>query len=317
MSKKKWYTNGQIQVLSEVCPEGFNPGRLPVSDETRKKHSENNAWKKMSEEQKQKRAEKISSTIQSRTDVEKQEYSKKMSEARKGKGLGIEPWNKNKKGLQIAWNKGLVMSDEFKQKVKNGLTKLTPEQKIKKSENLSKSLKNRAPWNTGLTKETNKTMKTISEKNTGLWTEEYKQNYLKKSYDTKKKNGTFNTSGAEEKYYKSLVDIFGAEDVVRQYRDNRYPFNCDFYIRTLDLFIELNITWTHGGKLFENTKEDLLKLEQWQDKAKTSDFYLAAIETWTKRDVEKFRVAKENNLRYKVFYKEADLEDFSWLEELR
>ena len=44
------------------------------------------------------------------------------------------------------------------------------------------------------------------------------------------------------------------------------------------------------------------QLEAWQEKAKTSKFYENAIQTWTVRDVEKQRIAKENNLNYKVIY---------------
>ena len=40
----------------------------------------------------------------------------------------------------------------------------------------------------------------------------------------------------------------------------------------------------------------------WQEKAKTSQFYANAIKTWTERDVEKQRVAKENNLNCKIIY---------------
>lgn len=49
----------------------------------------------------------ISKTKQNKTEAEKLLYSKHISEARKGKGLGIEPWNKGTKGLQVAWNKGI------------------------------------------------------------------------------------------------------------------------------------------------------------------------------------------------------------------
>lgn len=57
-----------------------------------------------SEEQ---RREAISKTKQSKTNEEKAEYSRHISEARKGKGLGIAPWNKGVKGAQVAWNKGI------------------------------------------------------------------------------------------------------------------------------------------------------------------------------------------------------------------
>lgn len=104
---KHWYTNGTIQVQAEECPEGFRPGRLPVSEETRKKHSEHNAWHSMTDQQKEDRRAKISATKQNKTEEERQQYSLNVSKGRKGKGLGIVPWNKGTHGLQEAWNKGL------------------------------------------------------------------------------------------------------------------------------------------------------------------------------------------------------------------
>lgn len=49
----------------------------------------------------------ISKTKQNKTEEEKLVYSQHISEARKGKGLGVIPWNKGTKGLQVAWNKGI------------------------------------------------------------------------------------------------------------------------------------------------------------------------------------------------------------------
>lgn len=49
----------------------------------------------------------ISKTKQNKTEEEKLVYSQHISEARKGKGLGVTPWNKGTKGLQVAWNKGI------------------------------------------------------------------------------------------------------------------------------------------------------------------------------------------------------------------
>ena len=49
----------------------------------------------------------ISKTKQSKTEEEKLQYSKNISEARKGKGIGVSPWNKGVKGAQVAWNKGI------------------------------------------------------------------------------------------------------------------------------------------------------------------------------------------------------------------
>lgn len=62
-----------------------------------------------------------------------------------------------------------------------------------------------------------------------------------KIYKSKKQNNSFNSSSYEENFYSNLLTIFENSDVVRQYKDERYPFACDFYIKPLDLFIELNI----------------------------------------------------------------------------
>ena len=96
--------------------------------------------------------------------------------------------------------------------------------------------------------------------------------------------------------------------MLRQYRDERYPFACDFYIKSEDLFIELNLNWTHGLHPFDkNNKQDLEKLATWQEKAKTSAFYKKAIYTWTDLDVRKLKAAQENKLNYFAYYSEEEL----------
>lgn len=142
--------------------------------------------------------------------------------------------------------------------------------------------------------------------------EEIFQRIVNSSITTKRQNHTFNTSSAEEKFYTQLLTRFSKEDIFRQYKDERYPFCCDFYIKCLDLFIELNLTWTHGFKAFEGTEEDLSKLALWQEKAKSSKYYQNAIETWTVRDVKKQQTAKQNNLNYIVIYNEDSMRGISF-----
>lgn len=126
---------------------------------------------------------------------------------------------------------------------------------------------------------------------------------LSKEYITKKKNNSFNNSKPEEELYKKLQDEYTTKHIYRNYKCERYPFYCDFYILEDDLFIELNAHWTHGGKPFDpNDPECAKKLNIWKEKSKQSKFYENAIKTWTERDVEKQRVAKENNLNYQVIY---------------
>lgn len=136
-----------------------------------------------------------------------------------------------------------------------------------------------------------------------------------KCNESKRQNGTWGTSESEERMYGLLCDAFDKENVVRQHKDSRYPFRCDFYIKSLDLFIELNATWSHGGHWFDsNSINDLSVLAEWQLKSVFSAYYKDAIDVWTVRDVRKLKTARENHLNYLVFW-QNNLSDFkAWLE---
>lgn len=136
------------------------------------------------------------------------------------------------------------------------------------------------------------------------------ESFNKKVYHTKQVNNTFNSSAPEKVFKESLIKIFGAADIFTQYKTLCYPFDCDFYIKSLDIFIELNLHWTHGGHLFnKSSKEDINKVKTWQNKH--TKYYDNAIKVWTIKDPLKFLIAKKNNLNYFVFYslKEA----YCWL----
>ena len=126
-----------------------------------------------------------------------------------------------------------------------------------------------------------------------------------KSFSVRKQKGTCNTSAAEERVFEYLTNKY--KTVIRQYSDTRYPFRCDFYIKDLDTFVELNLHWTHGYKEYTGSKEDLIKIAAWKAKAETSNYYKSAIEVWTSRDPKKFNIARANNLRYIAVYKENEL----------
>lgn len=181
------------------------------------------------------------------------------------------------------------MSLEWKQKISNAHKGLhhTEESKRKISEH---SNNNRE-----------KAYKTIIEKY-GSFSEYYKLK-LEKEYQTKKRNNSFNTSKPEIELYNLLCEEYGRGGVLRNYKCDRYPFYCDFYIPSEDKFIELNLHWTHGLKPYDENDEFCQRqLLDWQEKAKTSKFYQEAINTWTIRDVQKQKIAKENNLNYEVIY---------------
>ena len=122
---------------------------------------------------------------------------------------------------------------------------------------------------------------------------------ISKQQNTKRKNHTFNSSKQEDILYSKLLEVYSKEDIIRQYKSDNYPFCCDFYIKSIDTYIELQGMWTHGKHPFDNTvEEDILTLQQWQQKASTSKFYKNAIETWTISDVKKREMARKNNLNF-------------------
>lgn len=131
---------------------------------------------------------------------------------------------------------------------------------------------------------------------------------------SKKRNGTTNSSKLEDQSYDLLCAHFSKDDVVRQYRSEKYPFNCDFYIKSIDTYIECNFSWTHGGHWFdESSEEDQKTLQKWKDKG--TDFYQVAIDVWTRRDMNKLKAANENGLNYLVFWKLDEVE--TWLKSLK
>lgn len=140
-----------------------------------------------------------------------------------------------------------------------------------------------------------------------------------KIIQTKKERGTLNSSKAEKNAYAMLVDKFGESDIEVQYKsDSRYPYACDFYIKSMDLFIELNATWLHGFHWFDETNEnDLLQLQHLMEKAEQGKpMYNRAIYVWTYDDLRKRNTAIQNNLNYLVFW-DNDLTDFKkWLESI-
>lgn len=143
---------------------------------------------------------------------------------------------------------------------------------------------------------------------------------VEKRYKTRKSHNSFNKSAPEDRIYNQILTKF--PDIQRQYKSDRYPYVCDFYIPSLDVFIEYQGTWIHGDHPFDpNNKEDVELIEKFKLKAKELNFqgkpkrqYLYAIETWTIRDVQKREVAKKNNLNYLEFF---NIEEFmEWYNKL-
>ena len=152
---------------------------------------------------------------------------------------------------------------------------------------------------------------------------QYKENYpniLEKVLKTKRKNNTFNTSTPEDQSYELLKEKY--PDIIRQYRSKLYPFNCDFYIPSLDLYIECQYGQFHHGRPYLGTEQDLKDIELLKENANrihkeknvSRSRYDVEIDTWSIRDVKKRNIAKENKLNYIEFWNINELEN--WINKL-
>ena len=116
--------------------------------------------------------------------------------------------------------------------------------------------------------------------------------------------------GNDDPTIEEYIELYGKDNVKRQYKSELYPFACDFYIISEDLYIEYNGMWTHGHTPYIGSKENEIQLEKWKQKAETSDYYKSAIVTWTISDVKKRNTAKENNLNYIEIWNILDINNY-------
>lgn len=126
-----------------------------------------------------------------------------------------------------------------------------------------------------------------------------------KKRKTYKLNNSYNKSKDEDKCYNILRNKYS--DIKRQYKSDLYPFACDFYIPSIDTYIEYNGSHYHQYHPFDATnKNDIKQLNKLIQLANNSRQHLKGkksqydmiIYTWTDLDVRKRKIAKENNLNY-------------------
>ena len=145
---------------------------------------------------------------------------------------------------------------------------------------------------------------------------EYLNNFITKRRISLSKNKTAGKSKDEKIILELLREKF--DNVHTQYTSEKYPFNCDFYVPALDLYIEYQGFWMHGkadGKIYgafdEQNEEHQTVLEKWKDKSKKSQVYTGAIRVWTIRDPLKRQTAKDNNLNWIEFWTVDEVKE--WL----
>ena len=283
LSGKKKYTNGNISKF-------FYPGQEPngwylgCTDAYREKQSKATVenWKKDSYRDKQ---TKTRSTISYRS---------------RNREANIKAWKDNYE------NKRKKVAEGIHNYYKNNDThdKLSLRQKRKwKDDNYHQNQRSRLKeGKKDIYKKHPEYLVKISKGNKKAWLENHDK-ILEKQVETKRLRKRDHFSKIENKYYDYLLTIYDVEDVVRQYRDKRYPFNCDFYIKSEDRFIEIQGSWVHGKHPFDSKNTDDIKLlNEWKEKAKKSKYYQGAITTWTISDVNKRRIAEKNKLNIDFIY---------------
>lgn len=111
--------------------------------------------------------------------------------------------------------------------------------------------------------------------------------------------------------YVLLVNQFGEEDVCRNLIvDKRYPYHVDFYVKSRDLFIELNGDKSHNTHWFDESDfRDRQTLDSWHEnmlrierETGKKSRYRQYIKTWTQTDVAKRTRARDMGLNYLVFW---------------
>ena len=157
----------------------------------------------------------------------------------------------------------------------------------------------------GLPENQSKCKQAIQEKYNGIgWGS---KELWKRHHETKKKNGSYKKSKIEDKIYDLLLTKFSI--VERQYSSDIYPWNCDFYIPELELYIEYQGFWHHGKEPYNNTKAEHRKIvNSWKEKTEIQ--YSRAIYGWTIADPKKRAYVKEYKVNWIEFFNEKEFSDW-------
>ena len=126
--------------------------------------------------------------------------------------------------------------------------------------------------------------------------------FQKQRMKSMKEHGTVNTSRAEEAFYKYFSERYN--NVERQYKSEKYPFYCDFYIKDIDTYIEIQGSQFHHFHPFDPDNIDnineLERLKRLADDEHPQ--YNNIIECWTVLDPMKRKIAKDNKLNFIEIY---------------
>ena len=118
-------------------------------------------------------------------------------------------------------------------------------------------------------------------------------------------------SKLENNFLNYLKLKYELDDIITQYKSKEYPYYCDFYIKSINLYIEIQGHWTHNDHPFDiNNLNDQLIMDIWRTKSLSDKYYKNALNTWTIKDVEKRNTAIQNNLNYLEIFGKTDLNKY-------
>jgi len=137
-----------------------------------------------------------------------------------------------------------------------------------------------------------------------------------KSFETAKKNSTLQKSKEEDEVYCIIQSVY--TDVIHHYRSSDFPFSVDFYIPSLEIYIEYQGSQFHNNRAYLNKPEDIEEAKELQKKSdqkriesntdKTNQ-YDGILYTWADLDVRKRNMAQEKKLNYLEIYSYKDKQD--------
>ena len=289
------YINNDFDLKLGICPLCGNRNKflskskgysMFCSKKCARKVTAKKVWKNMSAEQK-------SNIIERRVKTYKNLDQQKIQEKReqtKLKHFGNKNYNNPNSISDTIKNKSVKEKNEIKYKKQNSWKNKT---EIERKDIFERAKITRAITNTnkyGVDNFAKSELRCEQDRNR---IEKLYKKYI--SYDIKPTFG--GVSKTELETYDILLSLFDKQDIISQYKSEKYPSGCDFYIKSLNLYIEINAHWTHGGHPFNRFNDkDIEKLNKW--KSKNTKFYNNAIKTWTERDVNKRNIAEKNNLNF-------------------
>ena len=123
---------------------------------------------------------------------------------------------------------------------------------------------------------------------------------IAKANNTRLAHGTVRTSKAEADFYNKLLLFFNSDDVIHGYKSDEYPYICDFYIKSKNMYIEYQGHQTHGFRPY-----DPIDSQCWKDEE-----YMIVhnydLKTWQVRDPAKIKTALNNKLTLLLIYPKND-----------